>query len=91
MIILSSTININKIPHKTTFFMSQKNPNHEIPFLNLSDIKNNSIKTNKQTTRSPFGWRPETGKISITTNRVQPGTFKVFSLVYDELDIVQIQ
>jgi hypothetical protein len=55
MIILSSTININKIPHKTTFFMSQKNSNHEIPFLNLSDIKNNSIKTtaSKPTSRPP--------------------------------------
>jgi hypothetical protein len=32
MIILSSTIDINKIPRKTTFFMGHKNPNHEIPF-----------------------------------------------------------
>jgi hypothetical protein len=78
LLILGSTVRIDEIPNETIFFVNNKDLNREFTHFLLSNIKNFSIKTNKKTTRSPIGRGPNPGKVSITTNRVQPRILKVF-------------
>jgi hypothetical protein len=46
MLLLSSSIHINKIPDETIFFVHDKGPDHELPQFMFSYIKNFIIETN---------------------------------------------